>query len=254
MRETEGVRMASAAAAEMAGGGSAPSLDAEALNRRVARRTAAVAAADATSTGAMLLDPDDPDGTDGAGVSGSAASMAADLMRAAEGEAARGIASDPVVASLQNAMRAVVLERAAEAEGNRKVSAATSGRVAFQSLPDGRLVVRYAVPDVGAGQSSAVGERTEVVQDLPAGLLPVVLRVVALDQSKEARANLAPAAMAVASPRVFWAVVRHGGVGGARGRGFVEALEALAPGAADWAAVATRERRKPERYSEYVSH
>lgn len=242
------------AAAETVGGGSRRAralLDAEALNRRVARRTAAIAAADATSTGAMLLDPDDPDG---GGVSGTAASMAADLMRAAEGEAARGAASDPVVASLQSAMRAAVRERAAEAEGNRKVSAATAGRVTFQSLPDGRLVVRYSVPDVGAGRSSAVGERTEVVQDLPAGLLPVVLRVVALDQSKEARANLAPAAMAVASPRVFWAVVRHGGVGGARGRGFVEALEALAPGAADWAAVATRERKKPERYSEYVSH
>ena len=194
--------MASAAAAEMAGGGSAPSLDAEALNRRVARRTAAVAAADATSTGAMLLDPDDPDGTDGTGVSGSAASMAADLMRAAEGEAARGIASDPVVASLQTRC-ARWFWNAAEAEGNCKVSAATSGRVAFQSLPDGRLVVRYAVPRVGAGQSSAVGERTEVVQDLPRGA-PPVLRVVALDQSKEARANLAPAAMAVASPRVFW--------------------------------------------------
>ena len=31
-------------------------------------------------------------------------------------------------------------------------------------------------------------------------------------------------------------------------------LERLAPGAADWASIAVRERRRPERYSEYVSH
>ena len=65
---------------------------------------------------------------------------------------------------------------------------------------------------------------------------------------------MAPAAMAVASPRVFWAIVRHGGVGGGDGIGFAEALERLAPGAADWASIAVRERRRPERYSEYVSH
>ena len=74
--------------------------------------------------------------------------------------------------------------------------------------------------------------------------------------SSAARANLAPAMMAVASPRVFWAVVRHAGVGPARagGRGFEEAFESLAPGAVDWSAVAVRDRRRPERYSEYVSH
>ena len=237
--------MASAAAAEMAGGGSAPSLDAEALNRRVARRTAAVAAADATSTGAMLLDPDDPDGTDGAGVSGSAASMAADLMRAAEGEAARGIASDPVVASLQTPMRAVVLERAAEAEGNRKVSAATSGRVAFQSLPDGRLVVRYAVPDVGAGRVGVDGERTEIVQDLPAGLLPArpSRRGVGPEQrgAREPRARRDGGGVA---PRVLGGRATRRRRRSARTR-IRRGAEALAPGAADWAAVATRERRKP---------
>jgi hypothetical protein len=60
--------------------------------------------------------------------------------------------------------------------------------------------------------------------------------------------------MAVASPRVFWAVVRYGGVGAPGGGGFAEALARLAPGAADWAALARRTRAKPERYSEYVSH
>ena len=109
-------------------------------------------------------------------------------------------------------------------------------------------------PDVAAGRVGVDGEQTEIVQDLPAALLPLVLRVVAADQSPAARQNLAPAAMAVASPRVFWAIVRHGGVGGGDGIGFAEALERLAPGAADWASIAVRERRRPERYSEYVSH
>ena len=72
--------------------------------------------------------------------------------------------------------------------------------------------------------------------------------------SASARANLAPAAMAVASPRVFWAVVRYGRVGGPGGVGFAEALARLAPGAADWAELARRARAAPERYSEYVSH
>jgi hypothetical protein len=187
--------------------------------------------------------------------------MAADLMRAAEGVSARASASDPIVASLQRAMRLAVAERAAEAEGNAKVNAARAGEVVYQPLADGRVVVRYpGLPgEVSAekkrGRTSRGrkgGERTDVVQDLPAALLPLVLRVVAADASGDARRNLAPAAMAVASPRVFWAVARHGGVG--PGRGFAEALEALAPGAADWKSVAARERRKPSRYAEYESH
>ena len=222
------------------------------IDGRVARRTALHAARRAVSTAAMLADPDgeDDDGGDG----GAAARMAADLMRAAEASAAGGSAADPTIASLQNAFQAVVQERAMEAEGNRKVSAAVAGSVTFQSLADGRLVVRYSAPDVAAGRVGHDGERTEIVQDLPAALLPLVLRVVAADQSPAARQNLAPAAMAVASPRVFWAIVRHGGVGGGDGIGFAEALERLAPGAADWASIAVRERRRPERYSEYVSH
>lgn len=247
-----------AAAAEVARGGArtgAREVSVETLDRRVARRTGALAAREATSTAMMLGDPDEDDGGGShPPARGAHAGMAADLMRAAEGQALNAAASDPTVASLQRAMQAVITERALEAEGNRKVSAALAGRVHFQPLPDGRLVVRYVVPDVGAGSASARDERTEIVQDLPAGLLPIVLRVVCLDESPNARANLAPAAMAVASPRVFWAVVRHGEVGGPDGRGFVEAFEALAPGAADWANVATRDRRRPERYSEYVSH
>lgn len=246
-----------AAVAAIAGGGTGEGLigrqlTIEDIDGRVARRTALHAARQAVSTAAMLADPG-PDGGDDDGGS-QATRMAADLMRAAEASAARGSAADPTIASLQNAFQAVVQERAMEAEGNRKVSAAVAGSATFQSLADGRLVVRYSAPDVAAGRVGHGGERTEIVQDLPAALLPLVLRVVAADQSPAARQNLAPAAMAVASPRVFWAIVRHGGVGGGDGIGFAEALERLAPGAADWASIAVRERRRPERYSEYVSH
>jgi len=228
-------------------------LDSDALDRRVARRVAAVVAADDISSAAMLRDPDAAEGSDGAfaGVP-SASAMAADLLRAAEASSGSGSgrAADATVRSLQTAFRAVVAERAAEAEGNAKVSSALAGDARFRALPDGRLVVTFR------DASDPSKEKTDVVADLPPSALPLILRVVAADArtSASARANLAPAAMAVASPRVFWAVVRYGGVGAPGGGGFAEALARLAPGAADWAALARRTRAKPERYSEYVSH
>ena len=163
------------------------SLDSDALDRRVARRVGGVARAAETSTAAML---NDPDSGAGPGDSGAAGAMAADLMRAAEGVSARASASDPIVASLQRAMRAAVAERAAEAEGNAKVNAACAGEVVYQPLADGRVVVRYpGLPgDVSAERGRTKrgakgGERTDVVQDLPAALLTLVLRVVAADAS-----------------------------------------------------------------------
>ena len=112
-----------------------------------------------------------------------------------------------------------------------------------------RRTARRAVPSK---------EKSDVAADLPPSTLPLILRVVAADArtSASARANLAPAAMAVASPRVFWAVVRYGGVGAPGGGGFAEALARPAPGAARLGRVspARRTRAKPERYSEYVSH
>ena len=79
-------------------------LDSDALDRRVARRVAAVAAADDISSAAMLRDPDAAEGSDGAeafaGVP-SASAMAADLLRAAEassGSGSRsGLAADATV-------------------------------------------------------------------------------------------------------------------------------------------------------------
>ena len=122
-----------------------------------------------------------------------------------------------------------------------------AGNVAFSSLPDGRLVVKYR-SDVGQGKASMT-ERSDCVQDLPAAILPFVLAVVASD-AKTARENLTPAAMACASPRVFWAVVRHGNVGPS-GRTFTEALRSLASGVADWDALTARARASNPRYAEY---
>ena len=153
----------------------------------------------------------------------SASAMAADLLRAAgasSGSGSRsGLAADATVRSLQTAFRAVVAERAAEAEGNAKVSSALAGDARFRVLPDGRLVATYR------DASDPSKEKSDVVADLPPSTLPLILRVVAADArtSASARANLAPAAMAVASPRVFWAVVRYGGVGAPGGGGFAGA-------------------------------
>ena len=87
----------------------------------------------------------------GGGGAGTSMAMAADLMRAAEASSARAAAADPTIASLQTAMQAVLNDRALEAEGNRKVSAALAGQVHFQPLGDGRVVVRYSTIDVNGG-------------------------------------------------------------------------------------------------------
>ena len=73
--------------------------------------------------------------------------------------------------------------------------------------------MRYVSADAISNKSGVKNEKTEIIQDLPAGLLPIVLRIVALDDAEASRANLEPSMMAVASPRVFWAVVRHGNIG-----------------------------------------
>ena len=61
------------------------------------------------------------------------------MLRAAEassGSGSRsGLAADATVRSLQTAFRAVVAERAAEAEGNAKVSSALAGDARFRVLP-----------------------------------------------------------------------------------------------------------------------
>ena len=65
------------------------------------------------------------------------------------------------------------------------------------------------------------------------------------------RNNLKIEAMALVSPRMFWAIVRHGGVG--PDKSFHDTTCALAPDI-DWAAIEQRDRQRPERYADYVSH
>ena len=83
------------------------------------------------------------------------------------------------------------------------------------------------------------------VQDIPPTLLKAVLLAIARGDS-DGVANLQPVAMALVSPRVFWAVVRHGEVG--PGTPFQAALECLEP-SIDWASLGRRQRKVPEKYA-----
>ena len=82
------------------------------------------------------------------------------------------------------------------------------------------------------------------VQDVPLPLLKAVLLAI-VKGDDESTANLRPVAMALVSPRVFWALVRHGGVG--PGTPFQAALENLVP-SVDWGSLGRRQRKTPEKY------
>ena len=190
----------------------------------------------------MLQDPD------GASANGTGTTMSLDLLRAAEAMAKNKYATDPTVRSLQDAFAAIVDERAKQAEGDAKVAAARAGAVTYATLADGRIVVKYSAPDVAQGKL-AHSERSDCVQDVPAAMLPFILAVVGASADGNSRANLAPSAMAVASPRVFWSVVRHGRVG--PDISFEQALKQLAPNVATWDALSRRERVANPKYADY---
>jgi len=170
--------------------------------------------------------------------------MAADLVNAAAGSGVQLTKSAHM--SLRKSLREARAKAGAESEANLKVSAALLGRVKFRELSDGsgRLEVEYQVGSRGAS-------RKELVTGIPAVLLPAILKVVASDEDPVARKNLKPDAMALVSPRMFWAIVRHGGVG--PGKPFHDALTTLAPDI-NWEEIEKRDRQKPERYADYVSH
>jgi hypothetical protein len=155
-------------------------------------------------------------------------------------------ATDPTVRSLQDAFKAIIDERAQQTEGDAKVSAARAGAVTYTTLADGRIVVKYSAPDVAQGKLAHT-ERSDCVADVPASMLAFILAVAVADGNS--RANLAPSAMAVASPRVFWSVVRHGGVG--PDVSFAQALKRLAPTVANWDALSHRERVANPKYADY---
>lgn len=217
-------------------------VDTELLDSRVRKRLSTMLKHAETSTEMMLQDPD-ADANAG-GERGTASMMSMDLLRAAEGGSKRA-ASDPIIRSLQDAFKAVVQERDRETLGNAKCAAARAGNVSYSTLTDGRLVVKYLASDAGR---ATLTERSDCVQDLPRAIVPFVLAAVAADEQR-ARENLSPPAMAVASPRVFWAIVRHGNVG--PNVTFTQALRSLAPNVADWDALAVRERRRNPRYADY---
>ena len=228
----------------------AKALDTSVLDAKVQRRLKTVLKQSETSTEMMLQDPDeDPRGAGAGG--GAAGAMSIDLLRAAEG--GKRAANDASIRSLQTAFQAMVEERAKESEGNMKCGAARSGAVEYSTLADGRLVVKYEAVDISTGRRQ---KKTDCVQDIPAAMLPIVLALVAADADTNAaaRANLSPPSMAVASPRVFWAVVRHGGVG--PHLSFPDALKKIAPKLKfDWHAIDARERRANPRYADYdTSH
>jgi hypothetical protein len=208
---------------------SAAALEAEALAEAGPMAAAALAAGFEADSSWLLGDGGGPE-----------AGLGAALLGASHGGGGR---HDAVTSSLRRAMSAAVSQRAADAEGAARCAAAAAGAVRFDPMDDGRLTVTFSAPS--ARGASAVS-RQDCVPDLPRLILPFVLRLVLGDASDAAcRANLQPQNMAVASPRMFWAVVRHGGVG--PGRPFAEALASLVPGV-DWEAVTRRDRQRPERY------
>jgi hypothetical protein len=174
------------------------------------------------------------------GGGGPEAGIGAALLGAARGGDG---GSGAVVATLRRALSTAVAQRAADAEGAARCAAACAGAVRFEPRADGRLDVTFSAP--GPRGASAIS-RQDCVPDVPRMILPFVLRMVLGPEGDAvSRANLQPQNLAVASPRVFWAVVRFGGVG--PGRSFADALATLVPGV-DWEAVTRRDRQRPERY------
>ena len=169
--------------------------------------------------------------------------MAADLVAAARGGGGGQGAS--AFKSLRKSLREARRQRGAEADALQMVAAALAGEVEFSALADGsgRIGVKY--------KSSARKSSYLTVPDIPPFLLKAVLLAVVKDHEGEARNNMKPSSMALVSPRVFWSVVRHGGVGPSKS--FIAALHELVPGV-DWEAVDQRDRQAPARYAEYETH
>jgi hypothetical protein len=215
---------------QVPGGGPHAALDAAALEAAGPVATAMAGAGLAPDVGWLTA----------GGGPGDVAAIAAGVIAAARGG---GGGSDAGLRELRSDLARQVEARRAEQLGAVRVAAALAGRVEFGAMPDGRVHVTYAVPGPrGASATSA----SDVFVDVPPLLLPMVLLMVASDTDDPvSRANLQPERMAVASPRVFWSLVRHTSVG--PGKSFAAALTELVP-QLDWATLTTRQRQRPERY------
>jgi len=175
------------------------------------------------------------------------ARIGADLVSAGRGSGTADTLQSQVLSNLRKSFREAMKSRLQLASAEEKFAAAIAGKVRFEPLGDGsgRLRCIYAKP-------SGRKELEECVSDIPPFLLKAILKAIQASGDETQLENLQPVAMALVSPRTFWAVVRHGGVG--PGRSFTLALQQLVPDV-DWAElIDQRKRRKPEKYGDYISH
>jgi len=163
-------------------------------------------------------------------------------------------------------------ERLKEREGMARVAAAQTGNVSFEPDGNGKLRVSYLRPEATKRKWES-----EQVDDLPASLTGAVLRTALTadeEEGVEVRSAFCaacgetlssreifflppvgqdylrmPELVAGATPRIFWAIVRHGGVGPEVG--FKEALGALAPNLPT-EQVGRRKRKRPTRYDDAI--
>jgi hypothetical protein len=200
----------------------------------------------------MLDDPDGRDDNDDflSRQREGMAQSAAVLLRATQGGA---------TTELRTELRNAIDERMIETQGRQKVAAVLNNQYSIQPLPNdpaGRLLATYAIAkELALKTQHQKSQLQDVFPEIPLPFLIALLKIVA--ENDQDRVNLAPERMAMASPRVFWNVVKHARRAGGGDKpvlSFALALEALAPGVADWESLCTRERLKPSRYSEYVSH
>ena len=205
------------------------------------------------SSARMLDDPDGRDNTNDfiARQREGMAQSAAVLLRATQGGA---------TTELRNELRNAVDERMIETQGRQKVAAVLNNQYEIKPLPNdpaGRLLATYAIAkELALKSQHQKSQLQDVFPEIPKPFLIALLKIVA--ENDQDRVNLVPERMAMASPRVFWNVVKHAAAGTENEnkpiRSFALALEQLAPGVADWEKVCQRERLKPSRYSDYVSH
>lgn len=137
------------------------------------------------------------------------AAIAADLLGAVSGAASGQHRS--LMLTLKRSFKDAREQLGKEVEARAKVAAVLGGLASFKALADGsgRVQATY--------RSGPRTDRSECVHDIPLELLAAVLASVMAENDAATVANLRPEAMALVSPRMFWALVRHGGVGPAKG-------------------------------------
>eukprot|EP00299_Pterocystis_sp_00344_P019551 c9684_g1_i3.p2 GENE.c9684_g1_i3~~c9684_g1_i3.p2 ORF type:complete len:336 (-),score=91.22 c9684_g1_i3:95-1102(-) len=163
--------------------------------------------------------------------------IAINIASAASGATSGDRTVNSVLKSLRECLKSAREKVGAEQAALDKVVSALSGTAEFKDIADGsfRMIVTYHK------SKRTLGE--ECVQNIPTMLLSAILCHMA--QSPEDANRLDATSMALLSPRMFWSVVRNGGVG--VGKSFEQALSEIAP-TVNWSTVHQRQRKRPERY------